>query len=103
MTTNFFHSSLLFLFLDPGSEIRDPGWVKIRIRDKHPGSATQAISIYKDKTLRIQIVEAQKLPDPTVLEHGFQAKKNIKNHGQSQEIVQYRPGIDHKKVVLTTQ
>jgi hypothetical protein len=26
--------------LDPGSEIRDPGWVKIRIRDKHPGSAT---------------------------------------------------------------
>jgi hypothetical protein len=35
---------------DPGSEIRDPGsgmgknqdpgWVKIRIRDKHPGSAT---------------------------------------------------------------
>jgi hypothetical protein len=30
----------LLLFLDPGSEIRDPGWVKIRIRDKHPGSAT---------------------------------------------------------------
>jgi hypothetical protein len=28
------------LFLDPGSEIRDPGWLKIRIRDKHPGSAT---------------------------------------------------------------
>ncbi len=27
-------------FLDPGSEIRDPGWVKIRIRDKHPGCAT---------------------------------------------------------------
>jgi len=27
---------------DPGSEIRDPdpGWVKIRIRDKHLGSAT---------------------------------------------------------------
>ncbi len=29
----FFHTSLLLLFLDPGSEIRDPGWVKIRIRD----------------------------------------------------------------------
>jgi hypothetical protein len=28
------------VFLDPGSEIRDPEWVKIRIRDKHPGSAT---------------------------------------------------------------
>jgi hypothetical protein len=31
--------------LDPGSEIRDPGWVKrkksgSRIQDKHPGSAT---------------------------------------------------------------
>jgi hypothetical protein len=25
MTTNFFHPSLLLLFLDPGSEIRDPG------------------------------------------------------------------------------
>jgi hypothetical protein len=23
---------------DPGSGIRDPGWVNIRIRDKHPGS-----------------------------------------------------------------
>jgi hypothetical protein len=23
--------------------IRDPGWEKIRIRDKHPGSATLAI------------------------------------------------------------
>ncbi len=40
MTTNFFHPSLLLLFLDPRSGIRDPGWVKIRIRDKHPGSAT---------------------------------------------------------------
>jgi len=40
MKTNFFHSSLLLLFLDPGSETQDPGWVKIRIRDKHPGSAT---------------------------------------------------------------
>ncbi len=35
-----FHPFLLLLFLDPGSEIRDPEWVKIRIRDKHPGSAT---------------------------------------------------------------
>jgi hypothetical protein len=33
MTTNFFHPSLLLLFLDPGSEIRDTGWVKIRISD----------------------------------------------------------------------
>jgi hypothetical protein len=33
LTTHFFHPSLLLLFLDPGSEIRDPEWVKIRIRD----------------------------------------------------------------------
>jgi hypothetical protein len=37
MTTNFFSPSLLLLFLDPGS-----GMGKIRIRDKHPGSATLA-------------------------------------------------------------
>jgi hypothetical protein len=43
MTTNFFSLlSLVAVFWigDPGSEIRDPGWVKIRIPDKHPGSAT---------------------------------------------------------------
>ena len=47
MTTNFFHLSLLLLFLDPGSGIRDPGsgMGKIqdpgsRIRDKYPRSAT---------------------------------------------------------------
>jgi hypothetical protein len=35
MITNFFHPCLSLLFLDPGSEIRD----------KHPGSATLALSI----------------------------------------------------------
>ncbi len=40
MTTNFFSLCLSLLFLVPGSEIRDPEWVKTRIRDKHPGSAT---------------------------------------------------------------
>jgi hypothetical protein len=31
----------IFVFLiRPVLRIRDPGWVKIRIRDKHPGSAT---------------------------------------------------------------
>jgi hypothetical protein len=38
MTTNFF-SPLSFVAVF-GSGIRDPGWVKIRIRDIHPGSAT---------------------------------------------------------------
>jgi hypothetical protein len=38
--THFFHLSLLLLFLDKGFDIRDPGWIKIRIRDKHPTSAT---------------------------------------------------------------
>jgi len=45
MTTKFFSPSLLLLLLDPGSEIQDPGWVKIRIRDKHPGSATLGLYI----------------------------------------------------------
>jgi hypothetical protein len=35
---------------DPRSGIRDPGWVKIRIRDKHPGSATlhQTVTVLID-------------------------------------------------------
>jgi hypothetical protein len=38
ITTNIF-SPLSFVAAF-GSGIRDPGWVKIRIGDKHPGSAT---------------------------------------------------------------
>jgi hypothetical protein len=37
--TTIFFSPLSFVAVF-GSEIRDPEWVKIRIRDKHPGSAT---------------------------------------------------------------
>jgi hypothetical protein len=37
--TTIFFSPLSFVAV-LGSEIRDPEWVKIRIRDKHPGSAT---------------------------------------------------------------
>ena len=46
MITNFFHLSLLLLFLDPGSEIRDPGSGMGKNQApgsgsaKHPGSAT---------------------------------------------------------------
>jgi hypothetical protein len=36
-----------------GSEIRDPGWVKIRIRDKHPGSATLVKKILDPETQKI--------------------------------------------------
>ncbi len=50
MTINFFHPCLSLLFLDPGSEIRDPGWVKIRIRDKHPGSAPLLIEMNEKVT-----------------------------------------------------
>ncbi len=38
MDKNFFHSLSLVAVL--GSGIRNPGWVKIRIRDEHPGSIT---------------------------------------------------------------
>jgi hypothetical protein len=41
MTTIFFHLSLLLLFFDLGSKIRDGmGKSGSGIRDKHPGSAT---------------------------------------------------------------
>jgi hypothetical protein len=33
MTTNFFSPLSFAAVFDPGSEIRDLGWVKIRIRD----------------------------------------------------------------------
>ncbi len=37
----FFFSPMSFIAVS-GSGIRDPGWEKVRIRDKHPGSATLA-------------------------------------------------------------
>jgi hypothetical protein len=33
---NFFSPLSFIAVFDPGLEIRDPGWIKIRIRDKHP-------------------------------------------------------------------
>ncbi len=45
-TKNIFSPPLLLLLLDPGSEIRDPRWIKIRIRNKHSGSATLDLSLY---------------------------------------------------------
>jgi hypothetical protein len=51
MTTKFF-SPLSFVAVF-GSGIRDPGWVKIRIRDKHPGSATLLVPIESFYSLRI--------------------------------------------------
>ncbi len=47
---NFFHPSLCCCFW-----IRDPVWVKIRIRDKHPGSATlclYGLALYERRSLR---------------------------------------------------
>ncbi len=68
MTTNFFHPSLLLLFLDPGS-------VKIRIRDKHPGSATLYIgnsygthtygTKYKSSSERLEIIFVCKFQSST--------------------------------------
>jgi hypothetical protein len=42
-----------FWFRDPRSGFRDPGWVKIRIRDKHPGSATLVVNPLRKKLIRI--------------------------------------------------
>jgi hypothetical protein len=43
-----FPPPLLVLLLDPGSEIRDWGGIKIRIRKKQPGSATLVMRNKKD-------------------------------------------------------
>ena len=43
--------------MDPGSEIRDPGWVKIRSRDKNPGSATLILTLEEDIVLEPVTVE----------------------------------------------
>ncbi len=40
----FFFAPLSFVAV-LGSGIRDPGWVKMRIRDKHPGAATLRVSL----------------------------------------------------------
>ncbi len=48
MTVIFF-PPLLLLLLESG--IRDPGWIKIRIRDKHSGSAKlDHLQIYGEAT-----------------------------------------------------
>jgi hypothetical protein len=46
----------LFFVAVFGSEIRVPGLIKIRIRDKLPGSATLRISIYNYKENRSAFV-----------------------------------------------
>jgi hypothetical protein len=43
MITNFFSPLFCYCFW-----IRDPGWVKIRIRDKYPGSATLLFTLLGD-------------------------------------------------------
>ncbi len=50
MTKKFFHPSLLLLFWDPGSGIRDPGWVKIRIRDQGQTSRIRNTALNRRKT-----------------------------------------------------
>jgi hypothetical protein len=60
----FFFTSLFYLFLDPGSEIWDPGWVKSGsgIRDKHPGSATLGITNFlQSVSVQSKIILRRKL------------------------------------------
>jgi hypothetical protein len=62
LTKKIFHPCLLLLFLDPGSEIRDPVWVKI-----NPGSATLQKSL-----------DFQGLPLPMALEVDLPASKSLR-------------------------
>jgi hypothetical protein len=42
-----------FWIRDPRSGFREPGWVKVRILDKHPGSATLVVNPLRKKFIRI--------------------------------------------------
>jgi hypothetical protein len=58
----FFFSPLSFIAVFE-SEIRDPGWVKIRNRDKHPGSATllQCMLLSSSCILNVDVMIIHKL------------------------------------------
>jgi hypothetical protein len=79
MTTNFFHPSLLLLFLDPGSGIRDPG---SEIRD--PGSEI------RDPGSRIRNTAVQQY-GLRPMERNFRAvnERNILNYSMT-KIKSYR-------------
>jgi hypothetical protein len=52
-----------------GSEIRNSGWTKIRIRDKHPGSATLLsgdyfLSLFVSFNIELGIIIAVTFPEP---------------------------------------
>ncbi len=42
----FFSPSLLLLLVDPGSQIRDPGWINIRIRIRNTAYNTSGAIHY---------------------------------------------------------
>jgi hypothetical protein len=58
MTTNFFFTPLFCCCF----WIRDPGWVKIRIRDKHPGSATLTAGSYGKMFAEANCCAAERAP-----------------------------------------
>ncbi len=86
ITTNFFlHPSLLLLILEQGSGIRDPGWVKIRIRDKHHGHCTK--NNY----------------DLTIKSCNFSIKKNWRNYlGRDRRVTLDTRADPFSKIRLTT-
>jgi len=64
MITNFF-SPLCFVAVF-GSGIRDPGWVNIRIRDKHPGSTTLISNTDLNPETQMNTVTIHRIWNPNV-------------------------------------
>jgi hypothetical protein len=63
--------------LDPGSEIRDPGWVKIRIQDKHPGSARLVKTISRYRPFKSQDESEEETPSPALIVKSRQLNKRV--------------------------
>ncbi len=63
----FFPPPLLVLLLD-GSGIRDPGWIKIRIPDEHPGYSTLLENTFNKEKKEKKSTNQPKISKRTCLE-----------------------------------
>ncbi len=76
----FFHPCLSLLFLDPG-------WVKIRIRDKHPGSATLLLNV---DVCRAVILNVSSSHEPAwILKHRNQKTNNPINSVKNDDVTSF--------------
>jgi hypothetical protein len=66
-----------FWIRDLRSGIRDPGWVKIRIRDKHPGSATLVARKWKKFFSLFNLEKVRKYKQVFAKKKGWRVSKTV--------------------------